>query len=345
MTTNHTSSALPYLKPGLWAMHEPALQRLPAQVAARLATVQGMSATEMQARVMAVSGRVLGQVAGSVAVIPIRGIITGRYDWFTWVMDGTAMDMVRTAVRQYLADSAVHAIVFDVDSPGGYVEGLQDTFDELFAARGQKTMVALANRLSASAAYHPMTACDEFWMTQDAQVGSVGVFTEHWDVSKFYEAMGVHLTLVTYGDHKAETHGAQPLSEEAEAELQASVNYFGDMFVKAVAKGRGTSVAEVKADFGQGRVLRAKDAVRVGMVDRIGTLEQLLAKLTPKHGRGGLAAAASTPEPTAVPVAAGDPAPVPEPTATVLTAEEPPVEAQIDDIDLLRDQMALNQRS
>ena len=342
---HHTSSALPYLKPGPWALHEPELQRLPANVAGRLATIQGMTAVDMHARVQAVSGHVLGRVSGPIAVIPIRGIITGRYDWFTWLMDGTSMDMVRAAVRQYLADPSLSAIVFDIDSPGGYLEGLQDTFDELFAARGQKTMVAIANRLSASAAYWPVTACDEFWMTQDAQVGSVGVFTEHWDASKFYEAMGVHVTVVKYGEHKAETHDVQPLSEEAEAELQASVNYFGDMFVKAVAKGRGTSVAEVKADFGQGRVLRAKDAVRVGMVDRIGTLEQLLAKLTPKHGRGGLAAAASTPEPPAVPVAAGDPAPPPEPTATVLAAEESPVEAQIDDIDLLRDQMDLNQRS
>src|SRR6185436_11581735 len=101
-----------------------------------------------------------------------------------------------------------------------------------------------------------------------------GVYAAHVDLSKAYEAMGEAWTLVSYGKNKTLGNPFEPLSEEGRGELQARVNEYGQMFDRAVGKGRGVSVEDVRKRFGQGLVFGAKDAVDRGMADRTGTLEE-----------------------------------------------------------------------
>lgn len=310
MQTSHAEPAAvgqtPFLRPGPWAMYDPDLQRLPSDLGARLLTIRSMTAEAVQAQIRAAASAVIGRIMGAVAVIPVRGLLTYQYDWLTWLMDGTSCDMIIGAFRQYLADPEVSAIVFAVNSPGGYAEGCQETFDEIFAARGKKRMVTVAAPMAASAAYWIPCAADEVVVMPTGLAGSIGCYTLHTDASQFYEAMGLNITLIQHGQFKTEGNEFQPLSDEAIAELQASVDYIGEMFEKAVAKARGVSVAEVKKNFGQGRCLRPPDAKKVGLVDRIDTLDNVIARLVGKRSSAGRTAAGVASSATTAEQIAGD---------------------------------------
>lgn len=116
-------------------------------------------------------------------------------------------------------------------------------------------------------------------VTPSGEVGAIGTFAYHEDVSAALEANGVKPTIIKAGDFKAETHPAFPLSEEAVTYLQKQVDASNDIFIADVARGRKVSAATVRKNFGQGRMVMAKEAVQLGMADRIGTLADEIARM------------------------------------------------------------------
>ena len=248
-----------------------------------------LTEAEIQERVGAVS-RPMGGRSGAVAVIPVFGIISQRMTLMSAMSGGTSTEQLAGAFRQVMADDTVGAVVLDVHSPGGSVYGIDELTSEIYAARGRKPIVAVANSLMASAAYYIASAADEIAVTPGGEVGSIGVIAAHEDHSAELEARGIRVSLITAGRFKAEAAPFQPLSEEARAAMQSMVNDYYGMFIAAVARGRGVSTAKVRADFGEGRTVRAKDAVRLGMADRVATLEQTISRLA-RGGSVGRAAA------------------------------------------------------
>jgi signal peptide peptidase SppA len=194
------------------------------------------------------------------------------------ISGGTSTEKLTSSFRSALNDPNVKAIVFDVDSPGGYTDGIPELADEIYSARGQKKTVAVANSMAASAAYWLACACDEFVLTPSSVVGSIGVFAEHEDVSQANEKEGVKVTLISAGKYKTELNSSNPLSDEARNAMQALVDSFYGMFVKDVARGRGASQEAVMQGFGQGRLVAATLAVKQGMADSVATLDQTLAR-------------------------------------------------------------------
>lgn len=218
---------------------------------------------------------------GAVSVIPVHGAIEHRSDWISEMLGtGTSVESLREALRSELADPAVKAIVLDVDSPGGSVAGITELAAEIRAARGgTKPIVAVANTMAASAAYWLAASCDEMVATPSAQVGAIGIYAVHEDVSRMLDGMGVTVSVISAGPHKTEGNEFEPLSDEARADIQKRVDASYDQFISDVAAGRRVSVDTVRADYGGGRVLTAKDALKAGMVDRIGTLNATVQRL------------------------------------------------------------------
>lgn len=213
-------------------------------------------------------------VGDGVAVIPIYGTIHQHAGLLAESSGGVSTDGIRNALRWALADPQVGSIVLDVDSPGGNVMGVPELAAEIMRARGGKPIVALANSLAASAAYWLASAADEVWVTPSGQVGSIGVYLAHVDMSKAYEDEGIKVSMISAGKYKVEGNEYEPLGDEARTALQEMVDEYYGMFVDAVAKGRGRAVAEVRGGFGEGRPVTAKAAKAAGMVDGIGTLDE-----------------------------------------------------------------------
>ena len=154
---------------------------------------------------------------------------------------------------------------------------------EIFKARGRKPIIAVVNSLAASAAYWIASAADEIVVTPGGQIGSIGVVAIHQEFSRMDERLGMTTTLISAGEFKTAGNEFEPLGEEAESAIQRRVNQFYAMFVKAVARGRGVDIGAVVRGFGQGRIVTARDAVKLGMADRVATLEDVL-RGAPRRG-------------------------------------------------------------
>ncbi|MCG8670199.1 MAG: S49 family peptidase [Pseudomonadales bacterium] len=226
--------------------------------------------------------------SGTVAVLPLRGTIVHRSDAIGESSGMMGIERFMSSFRASVADPAVKSIVIDVDSPGGTVPGVPEAATEIFNAREKKHIVAIANSMSASAAYWLATAADELVVTPSGSVGSVGVFTVHEDYSEYMEDRGIKTTYISAGDYKVEANPFEPLSSEAQEYLQQSVQETYTEFVNALAKHRGISAKDVKENYGKGRMLSAKAALKAGMVDRIDTLDGVLSRLGVSSAASGV---------------------------------------------------------
>lgn len=234
--------------------------------------------------VTAARGRGL-QVAGGIGVIPLKGILTPNVSLLAMLFGmGSGLQMFRESLREAVRSEEIGTIVLDIDSPGGLVDLVPETAAEVRAANAQKPVIAVANTLAASGAYWIASQAKELVVTPSGEVGSIGVFTEHWDFSGALEAAGENPTLISAGKFKVEGNPYEPLADEAKAALQQGVDDFYTLFVKDVAKGRGVSVSEVKNGYGQGRVETAKRAVESGLADRVEPIEATIQRL---EGGGG----------------------------------------------------------
>jgi len=229
--------------------------------------------------------RLGGATVNGVAVIPMYGVLSPRLSLMSLMSGGTSLNDLRGALRSALGDPEVSAIVFDIDSPGGSVDGVTELATEIRASRGGKPIVAQVDTLAASAAYWLAAQMDEIVITPSGEVGSIGVFAMHQDISRAADQAGVTTTLVSAGKYKVEGNEFEPLSDEARDHIQDQVDAFYRMFVADVAKGRGVSTSIVGDAYGQGRTMLAKEAKAAGMVDGIATLEETVRRLQPRSGR------------------------------------------------------------
>lgn len=231
----------------------------------------------------------------NVAVIPIYGVIMHRPSMELSSGGGFNLQDFRSQFRSALENPSVSAIVLDVDSPGGTVDGVEEMSKEIYQARGQKPIHAVANTMAASAAYYLASSADSLAVTPSGEVGSIGVYMVHFDKSEMAANDGVKVSIIKAGAHKAEGNPWEPLSADALASLQEHVNGHYNMFTSAVARNRGISVDAVRNGFGEGRTVMAKQAVKMGMADKMATLDDVLQSLGVKNSKkSNLSSAAET---------------------------------------------------
>ena len=217
----------------------------------------------------------------SIAVIPVSGALEARPTELGAWLGMSSYEVIGKVFDHFVQDASVAGIILDVSSPGGMVYGCQELADKIFQARGTKNIVAVANPLMASGAYWLSAAADRIVVTPSGDVGSVGVITEHVDLSRHYEQNGATISTIkaTGSPHKGELSDVSPLTEESRQYLQSRVDAIHSRFVGDLAKFRGVTLEHVNEHFGKGRVVDAKTAIRAGMADRIGTLQDVASKM------------------------------------------------------------------
>lgn len=267
-----------------WAVMPETLRAMAALLAERADGVgpsreqigEALGAREARAAAEAAARQQAGSQPGGVAVLPLFGLMVQRADTLQEMSGATSVERVGAAFRAAVADSNVGAIALQVDSPGGSVYGVDELAAEVYRARGAKPIVAVADSLAASAAYWVATAAEELVVTPGGEVGSIGVYSAHEDVSRALEAAGVTVTFVSAGKYKVEGNPYEPLGEEARAAMQGRVDDYYTMFTRAVARNRAAPVERVRDAFGEGRVVGARRAVELGMADRVATMAEVI---------------------------------------------------------------------
>lgn len=276
----HKSHVLQAFVESPWAILPSKLIVL-GEIVIRHANGEKLTAEEIEARIHGAS-RPPERRVQSVAVLPLFGTIFPRANMMTEVSGATSAEMFGAAFSQLVDDPSVGAILLDVNSPGGQINGVPELSTRIFEARGRKPIVAVANHQMASAAYWIASAADEIVVSPSSDVGSIGVFSVHEDISRQLENDGVNVTLIRAGKFKAEVNPYAPLNEEARAYIQNRVDDAYNWFVEAVARNRNVKTSTVRDGFGEGRMVTADQAVSLGMADRVGTLEETIGQLLAK---------------------------------------------------------------
>lgn len=258
-----------------WALREDKLQAILDFLAMQASGVK-FTAEEVSARISKDEEKAVARQEGAVAILPLRGVIANRMSMMEDVSGGMSAEGFGRQFQSALRSDGVKAIVIDTDSPGGAVSGSDELSSMVYNARGQKPIIAHVNATAASAAYWIASAADEIVVTPTGSVGSIGVFGVHDDVSAALEKVGIKKTLISAGKLKVSGNRYQPLDEEAHALIQARVDEGYAMFVAAVARNRNVAESVVREGFGQGGMVGATEAVRLGMADRVATLEETL---------------------------------------------------------------------
>lgn len=272
-----------YVANTLWAIDRAKLDQILSVLAFRAAGHQ-FSADEIETRIGSAAARPTQPTGGSVAVLSLRGTLAHRMDSMEESSGGCSAERFAQQIQMLAADPRVGTIVIDVDSPGGTIPGVMEAADAVWAARASKRVVAVANSMMASAAYWIASQAHELVAIPSALdrcIGSIGVFTVHADIAEKLKQEGVKMTLISAGKNKAAINPFTPLTDDQRAEIQASVDAVYVQFLAAVARGRGVSVAQVKEQYGDGRAFSAPDAKAAGLIDRLATMEQVLAGLMP----------------------------------------------------------------
>lgn len=281
-----------YVASSIWAIQEEKMTDLLSVLAYRAAG-HTFSAEEIRARIGDGPGETASQQRGSVAIVPLRGVIAHRMGTLEESSGGMSAERFTRTINALAADESVGSIVLDVDSPGGTTSGLVEAADAVYDARQKKRVIAVANSTMASAAYWIASQASELVAIPsalDASIGSIGVFTVHRDLTAALEKEGIKVTLIKSGANKAEGNPFEPLSDELRAQIQASVDAAKATFVKTVARGRGLSPSDVVANYGDGRAFSAKDALKAGLIDRVAPFDEVVAKASGRRGGGRMRA-------------------------------------------------------
>lgn len=265
-----------------WAILEPALQEMFEIYKAALERKALDTEFDPQA-VAAKLGRPLDNartvtIRDGIAILPVSGPIFRYANLFTEISGATSIEVLATDFHNALEDRAVHAIILEVNSPGGEVDGTSEFAQHIFEARGKKPVVAYISHLGASAAYWIPSACDEIVCADTACLGSIGVVGAA-RISK-------DKSMVEFVSSQSPNKRPDPSTEAGKAQLQKHVDDLADVFIRTVARNRGMSAEDVVSKGGAGGILVGQHAVDAGLADRLGTLEGLIAELSqPAHAR------------------------------------------------------------
>lgn len=258
------------------------------------------------------------RIQNGVAIIPISGVITGRLDFLTYILGGTALDILAKDFRTALENSDVRAIVLDFDSPGGIAVGPAEMADMIFNARGSKPIISYVGRNCCSAAYWLASAADKIVAHPSALLGSIGVVTAV-PVQEQPDESGTKCYEIVSSNAKAKR--PDPRTEDGIKTIKAELDALEAQFIGSVAKFRNVSEEKIRNDFGKGGVVIGHEALQRNMADELGSFESVLLKLTETSKHKGLAMSKSSLETLATP----------EITAEYIKAEYPDVAQAIAD--------------
>jgi capsid assembly protease len=217
-------------------------------------------------------------VRDGVAVIPVYGPLMRRASFFNAISGATSYSDIRKDLQLALDDAAVRAVILDINSPGGEVDGCAELADAIVAARAIKPIEVYVGGMGASAAYWLASAGARITCAETALLGSIGVRLAMVDESEKDAKEGIRSVEII--SSKSPGKRDKPMDDEVIARAQATVDALADVFIKKVAAQRGRKEADVLANFGQGDVMVGAGAVAAGLADRLGSLEGLIEELS-----------------------------------------------------------------
>jgi len=229
-----------------------------------------------------------------VAMIDLEGVLT-KYGSSMSTEGSTVVfrQTCRSVLRAYAAGEVKAAMII-VESGGGTTMGTPEASEEVKEMTAQMPVWTYIEDIGASAAYWIGCPVRRVISNASAIVGSIGTYRVVEDFSGLFEKKGITAHLFTTGTHKGAGITGTELTEEQRAEFQSLVERMNAPFVAAVKEARGLSDEQIE-NIADGRVWRGDEAVSIGLIDEVMSLEDALAELasevngTPTKGSNTMA--------------------------------------------------------
>jgi len=206
-----------------------------------------------------------------VAVISLTGSIQGG-GGSALLFGGSVItpQLVRSQLKRAREDSAVKAVVLQVESPGGIVAACQEIVNEI-EQLGKPVVVSMGT-MAASGGYFISANVDKIVALPGTLTGSIGVISQVPNLSGLYEKLGIDMEVFTGGKYKDMYAGHREMTLEEREVMQEMTDLFYDQFVRVVAEGRGLSEERVR-ELATGQLYIGEQAKQLGLVDELGGLQ------------------------------------------------------------------------
>ena len=204
-----------------------------------------------------------------IALIYAEGnIIDGKGD-----KDNIGSEDYVKLIRKARLDKSIKAVVFRINSGGGSALASENIWRELALTKKDKPVVVSFGDVAASGGYYIASAADSIFALPNTITGSIGVFGIIPNMQGFFnEKLGVTFDGVKTANYADAGAVYRPLTPQEKVFVQASVDRIYTQFKQRVAEGRKRDTAYIDS-IAQGRVWSGEDALRLGLVDRLGGLE------------------------------------------------------------------------
>ncbi|AXG74178.1 signal peptide peptidase SppA [Flavobacterium arcticum] len=183
---------------------------------------------------------------------------------------------MRKALKAAADNDDIKAIVLRVNSPGGSALTSDLIWRDIELAKKKKPVVVSMGNLAASGGYYISCNADRIFTEPTTITGSIGVFGVLPNFTELSKNMGIHTEQVNTHKNSAGYSVFTPLEDNTREMIQQSVESVYDTFITRVANGRKMTKEQVDA-LGQGRVWSGTDAVKNGLADELGGLDDAIA--------------------------------------------------------------------
>ena len=216
-----------------------------------------------------VSGETKGLAKDKIAVIYAEGEIDGSSS------GGIQSDELSRTIRIARRDSSIKAIVLRINSPGGSALGSELIWREVKLAQESKPTVVSMGDLAASGGYYIACAADSIVAQPNTLTGSIGIFGMIPNTGELMKKIGLSFDGVKTNKFSDLPSLTRPFTSDERDLMQSYIERGYDVFLKRCADGRHTTTASIDS-VGQGRVWAGVNALEIGLVDKIGGLDDAI---------------------------------------------------------------------
>jgi len=209
---------------------------------------------------------------GQIAVIYAAGdIIDGDGD-----DNSIGSERISKALREARLDDHIKAVVLRVNSPGGSSLASDVIWREVMLTKKAKPIIVSMGDYAASGGYYISCSADSIIAEPNTITGSIGIFAVLPNMQKFFnDKLGITFDGVKTGKYADLGDISRPLTPQERDILQNEVNRGYDDFTRAVANGRKKTQEYINS-IGQGRVWTGEQALKIGLVDRLGDINDAI---------------------------------------------------------------------
>lgn len=187
---------------------------------------------------------------------------------------GTIVDVRETLkfLKTFRRDPNVKAVLVRIDSPGGGIAPSQELFREIRRVAQEKPVVASLGAVAASGGYYVAVATQRIFSNPGTITGSIGVISYFPNLKELFDKIGFYSVIIKSGPYKDVGNPGREMTPQEKELIQATIDEAHRQFVADVAQGRGIPEEQVR-QVADGRILMGEMALKLGLVDEIGNLE------------------------------------------------------------------------